>query len=146
MIIKGYKPIQFLNQCKCLYDAEDLEDAIKWYSGKPVARIKRIFIYGRYPAVSIYDEKIHIHRLLAMYYEQRDLDSAEYIHHIDGDPLNARRENLVIQAASEHQHNANKGRRQSPEHIAKRIDATTKTRYGHSIYENPELVKEVKHG
>jgi hypothetical protein len=145
MIIKptNYREIEFVNQCKCLYSAKDLERAINWYSDKPVARLKRVFMHGRYPAISIYDEKIHVHRLLAMYYEERDLDSAEYVHHIDGDVLNARRDNLVIQSASEHQRNANLGHKQSPQHIAKRIDATTRTRYGHPIYENPELLKEV---
>ena len=141
MIVNEYKEIQFLNECRAVFNAKDLERAINWYSDKPVARLKRIFTYGEYPAVSIYDEKIHIHRLLAMYYEQRDLDSAEYVHHLDGDKLNALRDNIVIQSASDHQRQANKGRKQTPNHIAKRIDATTLTRYGHSIYENPELLE-----
>lgn len=135
MRVKIQKRIEFINECECEFNYGDLARAIYWYSDKPVARLKRIFMYGRYPAVSIYDKKIHIHRLLAMYYEQRDLDRAEYVHHIDDNPLNALHCNLVIQSAPEHQSNIHRGRKQSPEHIAKRIDATTRTRYGHSIYE-----------
>ncbi len=32
------------------------------------------------------------------------------------------------------------GKKQTPEHINKRIDATTQTRYGHSIYEHSYLL------
>ena len=141
MIIKEQKPIYFANDCGCIFSELDLERAIEWYSIKPVSRVKHIFMYGRYPAVSIYDTKIHVHRLLAMYYYKRDMESHDYVHHINGNRLDARAENLEVQPSSVHQHQANKGRKQSPEHIAKRIDATTKTRYGHSIYENPELLK-----
>ena len=140
MIIKEQEPIYFVNDCGCILRELDLERAIGWYSAKPVSRIKHIFMYGRYPAVSIYDTKIHIHRLLAMHYCKRDLESHDYVHHINGNPLDARPENLEVQSDSVHQRQANKGRKQSPEHIAKRINATTKTRYGHSIHENPELL------
>jgi len=141
MIIKSQKPIEFINQCGCIYKTEDLLDAIKWYSKRPVARIKTIYLYGEYPAISIYEQKIHLHRLLVMWILKRELDTSEYVHHEDGNKLNALTTNLVIQSSEEHQRLTNKGRRQSPSHIAKRINATSLTRYGHTIYENPELLK-----
>lgn len=140
MIVKDKYKMSFKNEAKAMFSPVDLKWAILWYAGKPVAPTKKIFMYGRYPAVSIYGEKIHIHRLLMMNWEQRDLEPKEYVHHIDGDPLNSLYDNLEIQSSSEHQSQANKGRKQTPAHVAKRIDATTKTRYGHSIYENKELL------
>jgi len=142
MIIKADSATEFINVAKCMVNVDDLREAIIWFAGKSVAPTKKIFMYGHYPAVSIYDKKIHVHRLLMMYWEGRDLEKGEYVHHIDGDPLNALQHNLTIQTAHVHQSLANRGRKQSPEHIAKRIDATTKTRYGHSIYENPESLKD----
>ena len=142
MKINKQKPIEFINNCNCEVDISDLMRAILWFAnGKPVARFKTIFIYGRYPAVSIYEQKIHIHRLLWMWLHNRKLDRDEYVHHLDGNKLNARTINLHLMSASEHQRKVNKGRKQTPEHITKRIDATTKTRYGHSIYENSELLE-----
>jgi len=87
MIVKEHKLIEFINDCKCQFAYQDLLDAIRWYSPKPVTRLKHIFMHGRYPAVSIYDKKIHVHRLLAMYYEQRDLERGEYVHHKDNNSL-----------------------------------------------------------
>lgn len=139
MIIKKQKPIEFINQCACQVDYCELERAIRWFSTKPTARLKTIYLYGKYPAVSIYEQKIHIHRLLMMYWVKRDLDRKEYVHHKDGNRLNALQMNLEIILAGEHQRNTNIGRQQTPEHIAKRIDIATQTRYGHSIYENAEL-------
>ena len=140
MIIKSDSATRFRNEAKAQFNADDLRGAITWFAHKSVAPTKKIFMYGRYPAVSIYDTKIHIHRLLMMFWEERDLESGEYVHHIDGNPLNALRHNLEINGASEHQGNIHRGKKQTPEHIAKRINATTITRYGHSLYENPELL------
>ncbi len=133
--------IIFDNNCNANFNEVDLRRAIKWYSNKPVFRCKKIFISAKYPTVSIYDKKIHIHRLLMMYWLKRDLATWEYVHHKDGNRLNALKENLEVIHSSEHQSNHNKGRKQSKEHIRKRINATTKTRYGHSINENPELLE-----
>ncbi len=141
MIVNKQKPIEFINECGCIFVSQDLANAIKWYSPNPVTRIKTIYLYGDYPAISIYEQKIHVHRLLMMFWLKRELDCSEYVHHGDGNKLNDLRGNLTIQISSEHQRIANEGRKQTPEHIAKRINATTKTRYGHSIYEHPELLK-----
>ena len=141
MIVKEQKPIQFINKCDCIVNERLLEKAIIWYSDKPVTRLKSIYMYGRYPSVTIYKKKLHIHRLLMMYKLQRQLKSNEYIHHINGNVLNCMTHNLILIDSSEHQRMHNVGRKQTDEHIRKRINATTKTRYGHSIYENKELIE-----
>ena len=143
MIINEQKPIEFINQCNCDVNLELLEAAILWFAnGKNVARLKKIFIYGRYPAISIYEQKIHIHRLLCMYFYDRELDSLEYVHHIDGDRLNAQMYNLRLMGASEHQSQANKGKPHNPEHRKRAADAMCMARYGHSLHENKELLND----
>lgn len=42
---------------------------------------------GKYPAVSIYKEKVHIHRLLMMYKHKTKFPTNIHIHHKDGDKL-----------------------------------------------------------
>lgn len=64
MIIKEQKKIEFINDCNCIVDYDELRKAIIWYQNKPTARIKHIYIHQKYPAVSIHNKKIHIHRLL----------------------------------------------------------------------------------
>lgn len=136
MILKRQKPIQFNSPTEVLYDVEDLKKAILWYAnGRPVVGLKHVFLYGKYYAVSIYDEKIHVHRLLMMYWLQRDLESDEYVHHINSNKFNNMRENLEVMWASEHQRQTNLGRKQTPDHIAKRTAAMKKTRY-----ENKDLL------
>ncbi len=140
MIVKKQKPIKFINKCNCSVNFEELEKAIIWFSDKPTAQTKSIFLHGRYPAVSIYDRKIHVHRLLMMYWLNKDLDTKEYVHHLDGNPLNALRINLCLMSASEHQSKTNKGRTQSPEFIFRRTNASTMARYGHPrVHDNPEM-------
>lgn len=142
MIVNEQKPIKFKNECGCKVQEEYLARAILWFAqGRNVARLKKIFLYGEYPAVSVYEQKIHIHRLCWMFGHNRELDRAEYIHHIDDNKLNAYTDNLRLESASIHQGNIHRGRKQSPEHIFKRINATTITRYGHPIYENKELLE-----
>jgi len=145
MIIKTQKKIEFINDCNCLVNYGLLEKAIKWYSRKPVARIKHIYLYGKYPAVSIYDKKLHVHRLLIMYFVKEDLESNIYIHHIDGNPLNNLEINLEIMKASKHQSLIHKGRKQNQEWIKKRItkavNAKRGKKYNKKIYENHELLE-----
>lgn len=61
LIVKEQKKLEFINDCHCIVDYAELEKAINWYSDKPTARLKHIYMHGNYPAVSIYKEKIHIH-------------------------------------------------------------------------------------
>ena len=65
-MIKEQKKIKFVNDCNALVDYEELEKAVLWYAESHVISIKHIYMHGNYPAVSICDEKIHIHRLLIM--------------------------------------------------------------------------------
>ena len=136
MIVHKQKPLQFNSPADVLFDAAELKVAILWYSSKPVARLKHIFLYGRYYAVSIYEEKLHIHRLLMTYWLKRDLEPTEYVHHKNGNKFNNLRENLELLPASLHQSVTNKGRKQSATHIAKRTASMKRTRY-----ENPELLQ-----
>lgn len=126
MIVNYQKPIEFINDCGCLVDLKELEKAIIWYSDKPVARLRKIYMQGNYPTVSVYHEKIHVHRLLMMYWEKRELKREEYVHHKDENKLNALTDNLEIMPESEHQSLHTKGRVFSKEHRKKIGEANRK--------------------
>jgi hypothetical protein len=126
MIVKHQKEIQFINDCGCLVDLTELAKAIQWYSDKPVARVKHIYMYGNYPAVSIYKEKIHVHRLLVMYWENRLLNPSEYVHHHDGNKLNALKDNLSIMEQRNHQSLHNSGKFLTLSHRQKLSEANHK--------------------
>lgn len=132
MIVRTQKHIEFNSPVEVLYDASELRKAILWYTNKPTARLKHVFLYGRYYAVSIYDQKIHIHRLLMMYWLKRELQTNEYVHHKNENKFNNHKDNLEVLPASVHQNITNKGRKQSPEHVAKRTASMKKTRYENS--------------
>lgn len=111
MIIKAQKKIEFINDCDCLVDYDELAKAIMWYQDKPTARLKHIYIHQKYPAVSIYDKKVHIHRLLMMYWSNnKTLDREIYVHHIDGNKLCALKSNLMFMRNKEHQSMHNLGK------------------------------------
>ena len=111
MIITKQKQIEFINDCSCNVDECELRNAILWYQDKPTASKKHIYMHGRYPAISIYDKKLHIHRLLMMYWNNtREIDQSLYVHHIDGNKLNAQKCNLMFMDKSEHESLHNKGR------------------------------------
>jgi hypothetical protein len=129
VIVKSQKPIEFVNNCGCIVDFLDLEKAIAWYSEKPVTRLKTIYLHGRYPAVSIYKEKIHVHRLLMMYWENRIIPRNEQVHHKDENKLNALRNNLEIILEGKHQSLHNKGKSFSEIH-KRNISQANKKRKG----------------
>jgi len=129
MIVKHQKPIEFINSCNCKVDLTELKNAIIWYSDKPVSRLKKIYMLGNYPAVSIYHEKVHVHRLLVSYWLQRSLDRKEYAHHKDRNKLNSLKSNLEIMPESAHQKLHNKGKRLSDEHKS-RISKANELRKG----------------
>ena len=119
MIVNKQMRIEFINDCKCNVDYEELEKAINWYSEKPTARLKHIYMFGNYPAVSIYNEKIHVHRLLMMYWLRCKLPSEYFVHHIDENKLNALKENLSVVLSSTHQSKHNKGKTLTRSHREK---------------------------
>lgn len=57
MIVKFQKKIEFINDCNCIVDYEELEKAMLWYQDKPTSRLKHIYMFGNYPAVTIFKEK-----------------------------------------------------------------------------------------
>ena len=182
MIVNKQKEIILINKCNCNVDKAELKNAILWYAKNPVIQRKTIYLHGKYPAVSIYKEKLHIHRLLMSYWLKRKLTIDEYVHHKDGDKLNATNVNLEIIRNSVHQSNHNKNKIISKEHKKKIAEANKKRKgttynrkykisveelksflkrgdsinkiakhYGcdwtvikQRIFENPELIKEVK--
>lgn len=119
MIVNKQKPIRIINNCKCIVDYDELRKSILWYTDKPVARIKTIYLYGNYPAVSVYEEKIHVHRLLMMYWMKKKLKFNEHVHHKDHDKLNCSKDNLFIIEASKHLSMHNEGKKLSPDHRQK---------------------------
>lgn len=132
MIVKTQKQIEFSSPVEVLYDEEELRKAILWYSNRPVCRLKHVYLHGRYYAVSIYEEKIHIHRLLMMYWLNRDIGRHEHVHHINGNKYNNLRDNLEVIPAflhiSKHQKNIPK----SEEHKIK-IGIANKNRKGKKL-------------
>lgn len=126
MILKFQKPIDFINDCNCLVDWIELEKAIKWFAKRPVCRAKHVYMHGKYAAISIYEQKIHVHRLLGMYWMNRELERDEYVHHKNGNRFDNRKENLQIMWASEHQSITNKGRIFTDSHKEKISKANTK--------------------
>ena len=94
-----------------------LKEAILNYTVKPVTRLKKVYMHGKYPAVSIYKEKIHIHRLIAiLLYGGKVYEKKYYVHHINGNRKDARKNNLILMDISEHQRLHNKGKTISNKH------------------------------
>lgn len=138
---KKQRPIKFNNNCHAVFDSKDLAAAIYAQTEKPVCKIKSVFMYGCYPAISIYGAKYHIHRLIAGYRLGRKLNRNESAHHIDDNPLNALWENLKVIYQGDHIRCHLKGKKQSPEFAFRRTSASCLSRYGHPrIHENPELL------
>ena len=110
MIVNTQKEIEFVNDCGALVDYSELSKAIIWYQDKPTARLKHIYMHCMYPTVSIHKKKIHVHRLLMMYWTQNKNIGSDIVHHTDGNKLNSMRWNLCIMKANEHgrMHNENK--------------------------------------
>ena len=110
MIVKSQKRIEFINDCNCIVDYNELEKAIIWYQQKPTSRLRHIYLYGNYPAISINTEKIHVHRLLMEYWLKTNIPRNYYVHHINENKLDARKENLAIVFMTTHQSKHNKGK------------------------------------
>ena len=119
--------IKFINKCNCLVDYTLLEDAMVWYSGSNTLMSTRvIYMHGVYPAVSIYNEKIHVHRIIAMFKEKTKIVSSIHAHHKDGNKLNASYDNIELISANSHLSHHNKGRKFTEEHKKKISNANRK--------------------
>lgn len=147
MIVKYQKEIEIVNTCGAIYSEEEVRSAIMdlvAIVGKPVQRLKRVYLYGNYPAITIDHIKIHLHRLL-MGYKIGHVELATngmYVHHKNHNKLDARLSNLELIEPSEHQSHHNKGKTIS-EYQRKRIIESNQTRWIKKfpeLYENPDLV------
>jgi hypothetical protein len=148
MIIKKQHNITINNVCNAIFNESNLVDAILWYSDKPVYKIKTVFLYGKYPAVSIYDKKIHIHRLLWMFYNKSDIPAGWYVHHINNYNMDATKGNLFLINSRKHQSLHNKNKKLSKEH-RKKISESNRRRKGIKIKKRvqmPELKTLIKKG
>lgn len=142
MIVKEQKQIQFINDCNCIVDYNELEKAILWFQEKPTCRLKHIYIHMKYPCVSIHKAKIHIHRLLMMYWNGvRTLDTKIYVHHINSNKLDCSRTNLIFITDKEHQSLHNKGKKLSDVHKAKIAENNRKRKGVKYTKENKELLE-----
>ena len=125
-MIKTQKKLEFVNKCNCKVDYDLLEQAMLWYSNKPIYSKKAIFIHSKYPTVSIYEKKIHIHRLLMMYHLKSDFKNDLYVHHKDGNKLNAQLDNLELIEKERHQSYHNKEKVLTESHKQKIAKANEK--------------------
>lgn len=110
MSVKNQRKICFKNDCNAIIDYEELERAILWYAKRCVTSIKHIYMHGNYPAVSICDEKIHVHRLLMMYWLGTSIPSEFAVHHINENKLDASKGNLCVVLNASHASKHNKGK------------------------------------
>ena len=118
-MLKIQRDISLTNACEALFDENDLINAMLWFSDKPIQRSKRISLHGIYPSVSLGDKKIHIHRLLMMFWINSKHLSGYVVHHLDGNRLNATKENLTLFPAIAHGSVHNKGKVLSEIHKSK---------------------------
>ena len=147
-MIKKQKNITFVNTCNCIVDYDLLEKAMLWYSNKPLYSQRVIYIHSKYPTVSIYDKKMHIHRLLMMYKLQSDINENMHVHHKDGNKLNAQLNNLELIDSKKHQHLHHKNKKLTKEHKEK-ISEANKKRKGKKLkkrVEMPNLKEYLKKG
>lgn len=144
-MIKRQKTITLINDCGTIVDNEVLVKAILWYSDKPVSSIKHIYMHGKYAAVSIIKEKIHIHRLIGLFLNGSK-DCPDHFHHKNGNKMDNRVENIERISPREHLSLHNKGRditekqreaiikfnhsRKGTRQKARRVDVTPSMVYG----------------
>lgn len=127
MRAKTQKPIIFNNTCNCIVDESLLEKSILWYQNSITNRLKKIYLFGKYPAVTIGKDKLHVHRLIYQFSIGRKLDRNEYVHHVNRNKLDSTLCNLELIDSSTHQSIHNKGKIISIDHKRK-ISNSNKTR------------------
>lgn len=128
MRAKKQRPIFFSNTCGCIVDYSELEKAILWYQLFPTHSKKKIYLHGKYPCVTIGDTKIHVHRLLMLFWNKSKVMN-QYCHHVNHNKLDCSRYNLISIDVSKHQSCHNLGKIISNEHRVK-ISIAGKNRKG----------------
>lgn len=123
---KIQKKIKFDNTCNCIVDYDLLEKAMLWYSDHNLFSERKIFLHGRYPAISIYDEKIHVHRLLLMYKYKYKLHRSLISHHKNMNKLDCTECNLELLTSRIHAYHHHKGKKLSKNHRLKIAEANKK--------------------
>lgn len=117
----------FENECNCTVDYDILKKAMLWYAnGRVLKRLRKIYMHGKYPAVSVYNSKIQVHRLLMQYKIKSKIPNHLYVHHIDGNKNNCSMYNLKLMDISTHQSFHNKGKTLSADHKSKIAIKNTK--------------------
>lgn len=137
LTIKTQRPIKWVNDCGCLVDYDMLTKAVIWYADSPVQRVKHIYLFGKYAAVTVNRKKVHVHRLLVEYCIDHKLPTYLSVHHLDENKLNNNLSNLAIMVSKYHNSHHMKGkkptenqrratteanRRRKGTRIAKRVD------------------------
>lgn len=132
MTIKVQKSISWINDCGCVIDLELLSKAVLWYANAPVQKVKHIYLYGEYAAVSIGREKVHVHRLLMEFSIGHKLDSKLSVHHLDENKLNDEISNLAIMVNKYHNQHHMENFKPSEKQIAATIEANHRRKGTHN--------------
>ena len=122
MTLKHQKDIRLINICGAIYDDDLLKNAITWYSTTHMQQSKKVFLHGNYAAVAIGRDKIHIHRLIGLYLIGVRRCN-KHFHHINGNKMDDRAENIACVEPRIHLSRHNKGRKPSTNAIRQTIEA-----------------------
>lgn len=128
-MIKQQRKIKFINDCDAIVDTSELEKAILWFQKSFTASKKHIYKHGEYSCISIQKQKIHVHRLLMIYWLNIKIPKEYHVHHENGNKLDNRKENLSLILNSTHLRQHNKGKKVS-EKTKRLIGEANKRRKG----------------
>ena len=147
MTLKHQKDIRIINSCNAIYDEDLLKKAILWYSTAPVKQSKKVFLYGNYAAIAIGKDKIHIHRLIGLYFLGLRKCNRHF-HHINGNKMDNKAGNIACIEPRIHLSRHNKGRKPSTNTIRSTIEANRRRKgcrtRPHRADVTPEQVYEMR--
>lgn len=120
---KKQRKIVFINDCDCEFDPELLERAMLWFSAGNLKSPRKVYMHAKYPCVTIYDKKIHVHRLIGLFLWKELVVSGMVVHHKDHNKLNTLTDNLDLISNTIHASHHNKGKTLSDSHKRKISEA-----------------------